>query len=76
MFKIFQKCHFSWVATNILEVHVHDNVIDFEKVFLKMLDYFRNFKNYKPFENFLLYSIVSILEIGCILSGMLHMYGI
>ena len=36
---------------------MHDNTVDFEKIFSKMLDDFRNFENYS-FENFPLYGIV------------------
>ena len=51
--KIFQKCHYSQAA---MEVDVHDNFIDFEKILSKMLDYFQIFLKIKTFKNFLLYS--------------------
>ena len=39
MLKIFQRCHFRGPLRNTPEVHMHDNIIDFEKIFLKMLYY-------------------------------------
>ena len=50
MIKIFQKCYF--LAMNIPKVHVHDNVMDFKKIFLKMLDLFSKFLKINSFENF------------------------
>ena len=47
MLKIFQNYKSAIIhgpLRNILEVHVHDNFIDFEKMFSKMLDYFQNFQ--------------------------------
>jgi len=38
--KYFRSTIFREQLRNILEVQVHDNVIDFEKIFSKMLDYF------------------------------------
>jgi len=56
MFKIFQKCHFSWAAIKCSR-SAHNNVIDFEKYFQKCFTTFK-FLKIKPFENFPLYSIL------------------
>ena len=48
MLKIFLELPFSWVATNIPEAYVHNNVIDFKKIFSKMLEYFQNFQKLNP----------------------------
>ena len=40
---IIQKCQFCEPQRNTPEVHVHDNIIDFEKIFLKMLEIFEGF---------------------------------
>ena len=37
---------------NIAEVPVHDNIISFEKIFSKMLDYFQNFQKLNPLKIF------------------------
>ena len=36
---------------SISEVHMHDNIIDFEKIFSEMLDSFRNFRKLNPSKN-------------------------
>ena len=45
MLKIFHKCRYSWGATkHSVSVHACIITINFEKIFSKMLDYFRNFR--------------------------------
>ena len=48
--KYFISTIIRWPLRNILEVcmHVHGNFINFEKIFSKMLDYFRNFRKLSP----------------------------
>ena len=42
------KMPFSCTTKHSPEVHVHDNIIDFKKIFSKMIDYFRNFQKLNP----------------------------
>ena len=42
--KYFRSAIIRGPLRNILEVHVHDNLLIFGKIFSKMFDYFRNFQ--------------------------------
>jgi len=56
---------------NIPEVHVHDNGIDFKKIFSKMLDYFRNFWKLNP-SKISHYTICSDSKCRCFLTSNFH----